>query len=67
MTKLPRPAVAARDTATWTTYAAPGGCINHACCEICKIKVSTGVISSCWSSKVMNARFDDSSMSHFQG
>ncbi|MCM2417116.1 hypothetical protein [Streptomyces sp. RKAG293] len=67
MTKLPRPDPAARDAATWTAYAAPGGYINYACFDVCKIKVSTGVISSCCSSKVMNAPFDDSSMSHFQG
>lgn len=56
-----------QDTATWTTYAAPGGYINYAYFEVCKIKVSSGVIASCWSSKVMNAPFDDSSVSHFQG
>ncbi|MDX2591396.1 MULTISPECIES: hypothetical protein [Streptomyces] len=50
-----------QDTATWTTYASPGGYIDNAYIEVCKIRVSTGVISSCESSSVMNAPFDDSS------
>ncbi|MCZ4119684.1 hypothetical protein [Streptomyces sp. H39-S7] len=56
-----------QDTAAWTTYAAPGGYINYAYFQVCKIKVSTGVISYCHDSNVMNAPFDDSSMSRFQG
>ncbi|OAR22563.1 hypothetical protein A8W25_23380 [Streptomyces sp. ERV7] len=51
-----------QDTATWTTYATPGGYINNAYIEVCKIKVSTGVIASCESSSVMSAPFDDSSV-----
>lgn len=31
-----------QDTATWTTYAEPGGYISNAYIEVCKIKVSTG-------------------------
>ncbi|MFI1177209.1 hypothetical protein [Streptomyces melanogenes] len=50
-----------QDTATWTTYATPGGYINNAYIEVCKIKVSTGAIAFCQSSDVMSAPFDDSS------
>ncbi|MEU4348102.1 hypothetical protein [Streptomyces sp. NPDC023838] len=49
-------------TASWTTYASPGGYISSAYFEVCKIKVSTGVISYCQSSSVMSAPFDDSSV-----
>ncbi|WHM40910.1 hypothetical protein [Streptomyces sp. BPTC-684] len=50
-----------QETATWTTYATPGGYISNAYIEVRKIKVSTGVISYCQSSSVMSAPFDDSS------
>ncbi|GAA0588902.1 hypothetical protein [Streptomyces crystallinus] len=51
-----------QDTATWTTYAEPGGYIDNAYIEVCKIKVSTGVIAYCQASDVMSAPFDDSSV-----
>ncbi|MFF8274622.1 hypothetical protein ACF05T_00690 [Streptomyces lateritius] len=51
-----------QNTATWTTYAAPGGHISYAYFEVCQIKASTGVIWSCGASKVMHAPFDDSSI-----
>ncbi|MFI8289551.1 hypothetical protein EAO71_33895 [Streptomyces sp. ms191] len=51
-----------KDTATWTTYAAPGGYISLAYFEVCKIKVSTGVVTTCHASSVMHAPFDDSSL-----
>ncbi|PKV82860.1 hypothetical protein [Streptomyces sp. TLI_146] len=57
-----RTILSGQDTATWTTYAAPGGYIGNAYIEVCKIKVSTGAIAFCQSSGVMGAPFDDSSV-----
>ncbi|MEV6549790.1 hypothetical protein AB0M57_13930 [Streptomyces sp. NPDC051597] len=48
-----------QDTATWTTYAEPGGYINNAYIEVCKINASTGDIAFCQSSEVMDNPFDD--------
>jgi hypothetical protein len=50
-----------QNTATWTTYAAPGGYIGYAYFEVCQIRANTGVIWSCGVSNVMHNPFDDSS------
>lgn len=56
-----------QDTASWTTYAAPGGWISSAYFEICKVKVSTGALSYCDTTRVMHNPISDENNVPFPG
>ncbi|MCT4357568.1 hypothetical protein M5362_31170 [Streptomyces sp. Je 1-79] len=56
-----------QDTASWTTYAAPGGWINYAYFEVCKVKVSNGAVSYCHTTRVMNNPISDDDNVKFPG
>ncbi|MFE5481149.1 hypothetical protein [Streptomyces sp. NPDC056527] len=56
-----------QDTASWTTYAAPGGWISYAYFEVCKVNVSNGAVSYCHTTRVMNNPISDEDNVPFPG